>query len=222
MAMYSVKCSDVSSCRALHYTPSDLWEDPYYDSLIAKGMIEISLNSYETKQHEVSIIRFLTPFFAGESESITLNLRVGYCSMDVTLGWAVCTSDSNWKDYIGAFTPSVADENKVCSGTLVFPEFPLDEIGAYGDYGFSFEIPVARLKSNTTYYLFFWHGEYVPAKIVGIRTDRASMYINYNSGIVYIDNGSGLVAYQGYIDNGSDWDMVVPFIDNGSGWDMYT
>lgn len=39
-------------------------------------------------------------------------------------------------------------------------------------------------------------------------------------GVVYIDDGSGFVAYQIYIDNGSGWDMYAAYIDNGSSWDM--
>lgn len=41
-----------------------------------------------------------------------------------------------------------------------------------------------------------------------------------NRGLVYIDNGSGLEAYQAFIDNGSSWDQYIPYIDNGSTWDM--
>lgn len=40
-------------------------------------------------------------------------------------------------------------------------------------------------------------------------------------GLVYIDNGTSLDAYQVFIDNGSSWDQYIPFIDNGSGWDYY-
>ena len=39
------------------------------------------------------------------------------------------------------------------------------------------------------------------------------------SGLVYIDNGTSLDAYQVFIDNGSSWDQYIPYIDNGSGWD---
>lgn len=41
-----------------------------------------------------------------------------------------------------------------------------------------------------------------------------------NRGLLYIDNGSKLEAYQVFIDNGSSWEQYVPYIDNGSGWDM--
>lgn len=40
------------------------------------------------------------------------------------------------------------------------------------------------------------------------------------SGLVYIDNGSSIEAYQCFIDNGSGWDQYMPYIDNGSSWDL--
>lgn len=41
-------------------------------------------------------------------------------------------------------------------------------------------------------------------------------------GLVYIDNGTGFVAYQVYIDNGTEWVQYMPYIDNGTGWDLCT
>ena len=42
------------------------------------------------------------------------------------------------------------------------------------------------------------------------------------SGLVYIDNGTELVAYLIYIDNGTGWDQYIPYIDDGSNWDICT
>lgn len=42
-----------------------------------------------------------------------------------------------------------------------------------------------------------------------------------NRGLIYIDNGSKLEAYQVFIDNGTSWDQYIPHIDNGSSWDQY-
>jgi hypothetical protein len=39
-------------------------------------------------------------------------------------------------------------------------------------------------------------------------------------GLVYIDDGSSVAAYQAFIDNGATWDHVIPYIDNGTSWDM--
>ena len=37
--------------------------------------------------------------------------------------------------------------------------------------------------------------------------------------LVYLDNGSELVAYEAYIDNGSGWDLDAAYLDNGACWD---
>lgn len=41
-------------------------------------------------------------------------------------------------------------------------------------------------------------------------------------GLVYIDNGTSLEAYQVFIDNGSGWDQYAPHIDNGSTFVLYS
>ena len=47
-----------------------------------------------------------------------------------------------------------------------------------------------------------------------------SMTVSGSAGLIYIDNGTKLEAYQVYIDNGTSWDLYIPYIDNGSSWDM--
>ena len=39
-------------------------------------------------------------------------------------------------------------------------------------------------------------------------------------GLIYIDNGSAIEAYQVYIDNGSSWDLYAPYVDSGSTWNL--
>ena len=41
-------------------------------------------------------------------------------------------------------------------------------------------------------------------------------------GLVYIDNGTSVEAYQVFIDNGSGWDQYAPHIDNGSAFVLYS
>lgn len=54
-------------------------------------------------------------------------------------------------------------------------------------------------------------------------TGNVTLYAIWEAlGLVYIDNGSSLEAYQCYIDNGSSWDLYAPYIDNGSSWDLYS
>lgn len=39
-------------------------------------------------------------------------------------------------------------------------------------------------------------------------------------GLVYIDTGTALEAYQVFIDNGTAFEQYIPYIDNGSDWNM--
>lgn len=39
-------------------------------------------------------------------------------------------------------------------------------------------------------------------------------------GLVYIDNGAGLEAYQVFIDNGSAFEQYAPYVDNGSAFEL--
>ena len=85
----------------------------------------------------------------------------------------------------------------------------------------------AMLLPGVTYYLWIYPG-WVNGSIWGYFRwyDNGAGRFKYtvelsgSPGLVYIDNGSGLDAYQCYIDNGSGWDLHIPYIDNGSGWDM--
>ena len=39
-------------------------------------------------------------------------------------------------------------------------------------------------------------------------------------GLIYIDSGSKIEAYQVYIDNGQSWDLYAPYVDTGSTWNL--
>ena len=54
-------------------------------------------------------------------------------------------------------------------------------------------------------------------------TAAQTLYAHWSvGGLVYIDNGTSIDAYQAYIEDGSSFDMYAPDIDNGSGWDLYS
>lgn len=90
-----------------------------------------------------------------------------------------------------------------------------------GEYHFSGSANVALLP-NTTYYLWIFpsvakYGYYNLSEVPATNVTTSG-----GAGLVYIDDGSSLSAYQTYIDNGSGWDLCMPYIDNGSSWDLYT
>lgn len=95
-------------------------------------------------------------------------------------------------------------------------------------YQYSSDEVSKLLLPNTTYYLYIFGANsnelyaYFPKDNSQYTTDLATIIIEGGAGLVFIDSGSSMEAYQVYIDNGSGWDMYIPYIDNGSGWDMYS
>ncbi len=57
-------------------------------------------------------------------------------------------------------------------------------------------------------------GSYTPA-------GNVTLYAIWGAkGLIYIDNGTSIDAYQVYIDNGSSWDLYAPYVDSGSAWSL--
>lgn len=171
---------------------------------------------YNGSSYYANVIKFTTPDFVGASESIEIGLFMNEgVGSDVTLRYAICTSDANKASYMNT-TAAVTDENQIAAGTVTFEDLTSNVEKR------TFTIETAKLEPNTTYYLFMWASGKtgVSLKEPSGAFGDSSVFVSYNSGLVYIDNGSELEAYQFYVDNGSDWDLHIPFIDNGSGWDM--
>ena len=72
------------------------------------------------------------------------------------------------------------------------------------------------LMPNTTYYLWLFPGSTTYGWWYW--NTPATLTPSGGAGLVYIDNGSKLVAAIPYVDNGSKWVQVMPYIDNGSKW----
>jgi len=168
------------------------------------------------------LIKFKTPDFVGVSKGVEIRLAFPdnetYPPKDKRVRYALSSSDENWKDYQHTTGMSelgdVSESYQLTSGMLT--------ITAAGTYTITIESK--DLKPSTEYYFFLWDawktsGGYSGVTI-GVPTPFVS--INYWGGVVYIDNGTELVAYQPYIDNGSGWDQVIPHIDNGKSWNMYS
>lgn len=90
-----------------------------------------------------------------------------------------------------------------------------------GEYAFSGSADIVLLP-NTTYYLWLFpsvtnYGYYYVS-------ENRTQYITTSggAGLVYIDNGSNIEAYQCYIGNGTGWDLCLPHIDNGSEFKLHS
>jgi hypothetical protein len=166
-------------------------------------------------------MKFKTPDFAGLSKKLTITFAAqrpnNFSFTSSKLRWALCTSDSNKSKYVDTYS-AVSDSNQIKSGTVSLSSVS----SSYSTY--SVTVESSALKSDTTYYFFLWsNSAKTTATVVTVGTiDKHSIKLEYQAGIVYIDNGSSLEMYLVYIDNGSSWDLYIPYIDNGSSWDICT
>ena len=122
---------------------------------------------------------------------------------------------------------------KVTTTEDTAPNYTVDTTG---DGDFTVKNPAARTEltiagnfiKGTTYYVYFWTAKSTSDTTNLFRIewdtneDGKGFYANYAelSGLVYIDNGTAVEAFEAYIDNGTSWDRVIPYIDNGASWDL--
>lgn len=167
-------------------------------------------------------LKFITPTFSGKSSSITFNLsmlqgyRNGSKSAKVNLRWALCTSSANQASYntIEACA-GVSDPNQIASGTVNFYGLT----NAYSTK--TLTISTTALESGTAYFLVMWgdsSGGYIGDTATMDAASKHSAVLDYNSGVVRIDTGSGWVTAIPYIDNGTEWVVAIPYVDTGTEW----
>lgn len=78
------------------------------------------------------------------------------------------------------------------------------------------------LLPNKDYYLFLFpgfasYGAYnwnYPAEI--------TLTLEGGAGLMYIDSGAAMEAYQIFIEDGSNWYLYMPYVENGELWDLLT
>ena len=168
-------------------------------------------------------LKFITPTFSGKSSSITFNLsmlwgyRNGTKSAKVNLRWALCTSSDNQASYnTVAACAGVSDPNQITSGTITFD-------GLTNNYQTkTLTISTTELKSGVSYFLVLWGDDsagYVGDTATMNASTGHSAVLNFISGAVRIDTGSGWVTAVPYIDTGSEWVPATALKDNGSDWD---
>lgn len=212
MAMYTVNCTDFTFGSAVIQEKNNYTSGP---STYNSSFIGVNFHPYEDRYHLAVITRFTAPSFPGESEYMEITWKQVTCTAQTTMCCAICTSDANWKQYASAYGSSFEDKYRIAIGSFTVPSQDLKSM--------SFQIPTRMLEPSKTYYLFVWKGKQDDAQITtNLGAKLATYAIGYNSGLVYIDNGTSLGSYQCYLDNGSGWDSVLPYIDNGSDWELHS
>ena len=168
------------------------------------------------------ILKFKTGSFSGVCSSITFSLSISDGKRDnaragkVALRYALCKSDANFSKYDKTIE-AVTDSNQIVSGRKTFSGLTTSAQNQ------TLSISTSALSANTTYYLVLWGdstGGYSQDYCTIMEPSGHSITLEYEAGVIYIDNGTKFEAYQVYIDNGTTWDLYIPYIDNGSGWDQ--
>lgn len=88
-----------------------------------------------------------------------------------------------------------------------------------GAYTFSGKANIVLLP-NTTYYLWIFPSVSKYGYYNLTEKRQAQLVTSGGAGLVFIDTGTALEAYQVFIDNGTSWDHYMPYVDNGTGWDL--
>ena len=88
-----------------------------------------------------------------------------------------------------------------------------------GEYIFSGDADVLLLP-NTTYYFWLFPSVTTSGYFHLSEIPATELTTSGRPGVVYIDDGKKLNAYQVYIDDGDKWNLYIPYIDNGTSWDV--
>jgi len=157
----------------------------------------------------VTILRFTVPAFSGLSEALKVGLvmRDGMGD-DVTLRWALCTSDANRDDYKNT-ADQVADENQADTGTVFFKDMT-EYIGTR-----NFELPTKCLKPGTWYLILWAAGSTgVSLREVSGSWGEHSVSLDYKSGGARIRTAEGVKMFGVY--SGAK-KFLIPYIKTESG-----
>jgi len=162
--------------------------------------------------YNASLIQIPAFSFTGKGDKLAISFYL-YHKETHTYRWALCTSMENKASYQKTKS-AVTDRTQIACGTF---KLTVSSDNYYVTTGFEI---TADIPANVPLYLYIWAYEAGGVAPHIINSQDITVTLTYSEGLVYIDSGSGLEAYQPYIDNGSGWDLCQPYVDNGSGWDL--
>ena len=157
----------------------------------------------------VTVLRFDVPAFSGLSEAVDVAL-ISYTGLgtDVTLRWALCTSDANRELYMKT-TEEVADSYQVGSGTISIPDVTSTSEAR------KFQVPTTKIKGGNTYYLFLWAYNQTGLSIRAASSGwgEHSVSVGYNLGVVRLKDK----RYMVYVKLGGVARQMIPYVKTPSG-----
>ncbi len=164
-------------------------------------------------QFVVCALRFDIPAFGGVSEALDVALvcRIGN-GTDVTLRWALCTSDENRGLYVGT-TAEVADGNQIASGTV-----EINDVGTAVTTK-SFQLPVTKISGGGTYYLFLWayNDTGLGIRAVSSSNGSHSISLSYNIGVLRVKTAEGVKMYGVFVKQKGTVKQLIPYVKTQSG-----
>lgn len=208
MSTSSMGCTNVSQREY-----NGAWDSDYTSN---SGYAGFTVNSNGTKNRRVMIIKFTTPAFKGVSVAVhvTHSAKENYANGDVTLRWALCTSDSNKSKYVGTGS-AVTDSNQIASGKKTYG----GGTSSYMDWSLS--IGSGTLKPSTTYYVFLWAYDISDGYSYLMQLNSASKHnitLAYYSGVVHLYNGSAWKTAVVWVYDGDEWKRAIPWVYDGEEW----
>lgn len=158
-------------------------------------------------------LRFDVPAFAGVSEELDVALvcRIGK-GTDVTLRWALCTSDANRGLYAGT-TAEVADSNQIAAGTVTIRGVSTAVTTK------SFQLPVTKITGGGTYYLILWayNATGLGIRAVSSSNGSHSVSLGYNVGVLRVKTAKDVKMYGIYVKLNGEVKQCIPYIKTPSG-----
>lgn len=197
MAMKTLTATDLMQAYSVNSWAYTDWDAAY------AGYANASLTT-------AALLRFSIPSFTGLSEAlnVTLVCKQGVGS-DVTLRWAICTSDANKSLYENT-KAAVSDSYQIASGTVTVSDMSTSTVTR------TLTLATTKITGGKTYYLFLWGYNSTGLSIWGVSTAYGdhSITLGYNVGVVRIKTSSGVKMYAVY--NGAK-QQLIPYVMTSSG-----
>lgn len=157
----------------------------------------------------VTVLRFDVPAFSGASEVLDVAL-ISYTGLgtDVTLRWALCTSDANRELYTKT-TAEVTDNNQIGSGAVTIPDVTSTSEAR------KFQVPATKIKGGNTYYLFLWAYNQTGLSIRAASSGWGdhSVSIGYNLGVFRLKDK----RHMAYVKLGGVARQMITYVKTPSG-----
>ena len=143
---------------------------------------QVAYAGYDGGTHRVTAIKLTTPAFSGDPTALVLNMYpykgVG---TDVTLRWAICTSDANYSKYCGT-SSAVTDANQIASGTVDISSISSSVSSSSKK---TLTLSSTKLKASTTYYVMLWSAGTTGMGISAVNTYLSTETLTMTASVTY-------------------------------------